>query len=99
MATKATTAKNLALELEIVRQIARDPEIVTRELDRLMRKNAPVLTGHLRSTVYYNHNVAGAKAGYAGFVELMGDEYEYANQSIRDFKTDVYADKVMSGFK
>lgn len=99
MVARATTPKKLALELEIVRQIARDPEIVTKELARLMRKNAPVLTGHLRSTVYHNHNVAGAKAGYAGFVELMGDEYEYANQSIRDFKMSQYADKVMGGFK
>ena len=96
---KTTTPKNLALELEIVRKIIREPEIVTKELDRLMRKNAPVATGHLKSTVYHNHNVAGAKAGYAGFVELMGDEYEYANRSIRDFKMGYYADKVMDGFK
>ena len=96
---KTTTPKNLALELEIVRKIIREPEIVTRELDQLMRKNAPVATGHMKSTIYHNHNVAGAKASYAGFVELMGDEYEYANQSIRDFKTNKFADEVMGGFK
>lgn len=95
----ARNAQKLALELEIVRKIAKDPEIVTRELDRLMRKNAPVRTGHLEQSIYHKGNVAGAKSDYAGWVELMGDEYEYAKQSIKDFKMERYADKIMEPLK
>lgn len=96
-------AAELAVDLETMQKLLENPELVTKELDRLMTKHAPKLTGHLKSTIYHKGNVAGAKADYAGWVELMGakmgDKYEYALQAIKEFKVEGYADKIMESLE
>jgi hypothetical protein len=89
-------AAELAVDLETMRKLIENPEMVTRELDRLMTKHAPKRTGHLKATIYHKGNVAGAKAAYAGWVELMGGEYEYGLEAIQKFNVDGYADKIMA---
>lgn len=98
MAVRVTGIKELAVALEIMQELLKKPELVTKELDRLMTKHAPERTGHLKSTIYHKHNVAGAKADYAGWVEEMGKPYDYATQAIDDLKLDKYADQVTEPF-
>ena len=97
MTGKVIGARELAVDLETMQRLIKNPEIATKQLDRLMRKHAPERTGYLKSTTYYKGNVAGAKAIYAGWVELMGpaSKYAYAPRAIEDFSMDDYADEVV----
>lgn len=94
MTVKIIGVEKLADDLELVRFLLSNLEIVTEELDVLMTRYAPVRTGFLKSTIYYKHDVAGADAPYAGFVEEMGGRLAYATKTIKSFKIDKFADKI-----
>lgn len=98
MTIRTTGVRELVVDLERMRVLMRDPDLITEPLDKLMARNAPVRTGFLRSSTYHRHTVAGASAPYAGWVEEMGDKYAYATQSIKEFKMNRYADKIVEPF-
>lgn len=98
MTVRVLGARELAVDMETMRELIEDPELVTKELDRLMTKFVAVRTGHLQSTIYHKGNVAGAQADYAGWVEEMGDEYAYATRAIEGFNVNKYADQIVEPF-
>jgi hypothetical protein len=88
-------AKELGSDLEKVEKLLENPELITKQLDRSMNRFSPYRTGHLKSSIYHKGNIAGAKADYAGWVELMGHKYAYATEAIEDFNVNKYADQIM----
>jgi hypothetical protein len=92
-------AEALGDDLEKILKLLDEPELITKQLDRLMMEFAPVRTGHLKSSIYHKNDVAGAKADYAGWVELMrSKKYAYATQAIQDFDMNKYADQIVEPF-
>lgn len=98
MTVRTIGVKELAVDMETMRLLLRKPEIITKDLDRLMHKHAPERTGYLKRTIYHKGNVAGVTAPYGGFVEEMGKKYAYATLAIKAFKMDDYADEVTEPF-
>lgn len=77
---------------------AKDVRPVTEELAGGMHKYVPVVTGYLKSTIYYKRNVAGASAPYAGYVAEMGGSRDYPQRAMDAFDFDKYADHVVEPF-
>lgn len=94
MAVKTVGFDELDRDLRRVIQNIGDIEIITKQLDALMKKFVHVESGYLKSTIYYRKNVAGADAPYAGTEEERGGEHAYATRAIEAFNLKQYADKV-----
>ena len=98
MTVRVIGADKLAVDIKTMRKLVKNPELVTRQLDKAMHRHAPEDTGHLKSTIYHKGNVAGARADYAGWVEEMDKPYAYATEAIEDFNMNKYADQVVEPF-
>lgn len=95
MEISITGLDELVQDIEKVIRLIKDPELITSELARYMRKFVHTRTGHLKSTIYYKHNIAGAKAPYAGYEEVRGGSHAFAKQAEQAFNMGRYADKIM----
>jgi hypothetical protein len=98
MTVKVIGERELSLALETIQALIEDPELITKRLDELMVKYAPVRTGYLKGSTFHRRNIAGASAPYAGWVEEMGHEFAYATEAIQKFNMRQYANEVVKPF-
>jgi hypothetical protein len=94
LAVKTIGFDKLGRDLQKVIENIGDVEIITAELDALMKKFVHVDTGYLKSTIYHKGNVAGADAPYAGDEEERGGEHAFATRAIEAFNLKDFADGV-----
>lgn len=98
MTVRVIGAAELGADLDEIQRLIENPELITKVLEKALQHFVPVRTGHLKSTIYHKGNEAGAKADYAGWVELMGGKYAYGTEAIEDFNMNKYADQVVEPF-
>jgi hypothetical protein len=91
-------ARELAGDIEQMRDLIPQQEPNTKQLAALMTKYVHVKTGFLRSTIYHKHNIAGATAPYAGYEADRGGEHDFAARAIKAFNLDSYADRITEPF-
>ena len=85
----------LANDIEQVRRLLQEPELITAALHASMSKFVHVETGRLKKSLYHKGNIAGAKAPYAGDEEEREGDHAYATRAIKAFDVDKYADEVL----
>lgn len=71
---------------------------ITDSLAEGMRKVVHIDTGYLKSTIYSDTNMAGAKARYAGFEEERGGSHSFATKAIDGFDVEAYIDYLVEPF-
>ena len=72
--------------------------LVTKQLDKDMRRFAHIITGFMESTIFHDRNIAGADAFYAGYEADRGGSHDYAQRAINAFPVEKYFDKLVKPF-
>lgn len=98
MADKVIGLTPLIADLQTMHKLQQDPKLITRPLARAMTSCVHVDSGYLRSTIYYQNNVAGARAPYAGTEEERGGSHAYATRAIDSFNEGKYLDIIVEPF-
>lgn len=98
MAVKVIGADGLHKALVEMLALVGNKSIVTKQLDKDMRRFAHIITGFMESTIFHNRNIAGADAFYAGFEADRGGSHDYAQRAINAFPTEKYFDKLVKPF-
>jgi len=88
------------LHKALVEMLKRTGEVplITKRLEKDMRKYAHIITGYMKSTVYHTNFIAGADAYYAGFEADRGGAHDYAQRAINAFPVEEYFDEIVEPF-
>lgn len=70
------------------------PIFFAKKIAELMRQYVPVLTGYLRSTIYYTDHSVGASAWYAGYVIDRGDDF--VSKALSEFRPEDVVEAILN---
>lgn len=98
MPAKVIGAKKLHRALVDLQSNIGNRRLVTKRLDAGMNKYAHVITGYMKSTIYYTNLIAGADASYAGFEADRGGDHDFAQLAIDNFPVEDYFDEIVRPF-
>jgi len=90
---------------DVAELIERIDDIAPQMLEEDMHKFVHIITGHLKSTIYHKHALAGASANYAGYEADRGDRlaggktgHDYAQRAIDVFDMEKLANRIVEPY-
>lgn len=98
MTVKILGLEELKRALQEILERLQDRRQVTKPLADRMEDYVHRDTGYLASTIFWNDEIAGATAPYAGIEEERGGGHAYGSKAIQNFNIDAYSDTVVEPF-
>jgi hypothetical protein len=95
---KISGADEVMAGLQRMLSVINDPEAGSSILAAKMALYAHVITGYMKSTIYYKGNEAGATASYSGYEAARGGSHDFPQLAIDSFDEELYLDRIVGVF-